>query len=184
MTASKLKNYKEKYKTEVVKKLQEKFKYTNVMQIPKIVKIVVNIGYGEAAQNSKLMDNAVKDLTLIAAQKPVVTKARKSIASFKLRENMPIGCMVTLRGDKMYSFLERLVLVALPRARDFKGFSKKSFDGRGNLTIGVKEQIIFPEIDYDKIDKVRGLDITIVTTATSNDEGYELLKLFNIPFYN
>jgi large subunit ribosomal protein L5 len=173
---------KEKYKTEIVPALMKDFEYDNVMQVPKLEKIVVNIGLGEAVQNAKAIDAAVGDLTQIAGQKPVVTRAKKSIAAFKLREGMPIGAMVTLRGEMMYEFLDRLVAVSLPRIRDFRGISPNSFDGRGNYTLGVREQLIFPEIDYDKIDRTRGLEVTIVTTAKNDDEGRQLLAHFGMPF--
>jgi len=173
---------KEKYKTEIVPALMKDFEYDNVMQVPKLEKIVVNIGLGEAVQNAKAIDAAVGDLTQIAGQKPVVTRAKKSIAAFKLREGMPIGAMVTLRGEMMYEFLDRLVAVSLPRIRDFRGISPNSFDGRGNYTLGVREQLIFPEIDYDKIDRTRGLEVTIVTTAKNDDEGRQLLVHFGMPF--
>lgn len=173
---------KEKYKTEIVPALMKDFEYDNVMQVPKLEKIVVNIGLGEAIQNAKAIDAAVGDLTQIAGQKPVVTRAKKSIAAFKLREGMPIGAMVTLRGEMMYEFLDRLVAVSLPRIRDFRGISPNSFDGRGNYTLGVREQLIFPEIDYDKIDRTRGLEVTIVTTAKNDDEGRQLLAHFGMPF--
>jgi large subunit ribosomal protein L5 len=173
---------KEKYKTEIVPALMKDFEYDNVMQVPKLDKIVVNIGLGEAIQNAKAIDAAVGDLTQIAGQKPVVTRAKRSIAAFKLREGMPIGAMVTLRGEMMYEFLDRLVAVSLPRIRDFRGISPNSFDGRGNYTLGVREQLIFPEIDYDKIDRTRGLEVTIVTTAKNDDEGRQLLAHFGMPF--
>ena len=173
---------KELYKEKVAPALQQEFSYGNPMQVPAITKIVVNMGVGEAAQNSKLMEGALTDMTKITGQKPVITRARKSIANFKLRDGMPVGCRVTLRGDRMWEFLDRLVNVSLPRIRDFKGVSPKSFDGRGNYTLGIKEQIIFPEIDYDKVDKIRGMDITICTTANTNEEGYALLKHFSMPF--
>ena len=172
---------KDKYLNEVVPGLQEKFNYKNVMAIPKIV---VNIGLGEAVQNPKALDAAVSDLTLITGQKPVVTKAKKSIAGFKVREGMPIGVKVTLRGERMYEFADRLLNVALPRVRDFRGVSPKSFDGRGNYSLGIKEQLIFPEIEYDKIDKVRGLEVVFATTAKTDEEGRELLKLLGMPFAN
>ncbi len=175
---------KEKYKTEIVPALMKEFEYDNVMQVPKLEKIVVNIGLGEAIQNAKAIDAAVGDLTQIAGQKPVVTRAKKSIAAFKLREGMPIGAMVTLRGEMMYEFLDRLVAVSLPRIRDFRGISPNSFDGRGNYTLGVREQLIFPEIDYDKIERVQGMNIAIVTTATSDAEGKALLKYLGMPFRN
>ena len=173
---------KDKYLNEVVPGLQEQFKYTNVMAIPKLDKVVINIGLGEAVQNPKALDAALNDLTLITGQKPVVTRAKKSIASFKLREGMPVGVKVTLRGDRMYEFVDRLLSVALPRVRDFRGVSPKSFDGRGNYTIGIKEQLIFPEIEYDNVYKIRGMDIVIVTTAKSDDEARSLLKAFGMPF--
>jgi len=173
---------KEIYKNTIAPALKDEFGYTNPMQIPAVTKIVVNMGCGEASQNSKLIDGALSDMTAITGQKPVVTRARKSIANFKLRDDMPVGCRVTLRGDQMWEFLDRLVNVALPRIRDFKGVSPKSFDGRGNYTLGIKEQIIFPEIEYDKVDKVRGMDITICTSANTNDEGRALLKQFSMPF--
>jgi large subunit ribosomal protein L5 len=187
-TATKNSNAKElarlevEYRNAIIPALKKEFGLTNPMQVPKLTKIVINMGIGEATKDAKLVDNAVKDLTAIAGQKPVVTKAKKSIATFKLREGMPIGTKVTLRGKKMFEFLDRFVNIALPRIRDFRGFSAKSFDGKGNITIGLKEQIIFPEIEYDKTDKVRGLDITIVTTATNKEHGVALLKGFNIPF--
>jgi large subunit ribosomal protein L5 len=174
--------FKELYKEKVVPAIKEKFNYRNPMQIPKLTKICLNMGVGDGVFDSKNITSAVMDLTMIAAQKPVVTMAKKSIASFKLRKGVAIGCKVVLRKDKMFQFLERLVLVALPRIRDFRGFSVKNFDGNGNFTFGVKEQIIFPEIDYDKIDKTRGLDITFVTTAKTDEEAKELLAGFNIPF--
>lgn len=172
------------YDETVVPKLKEKFNYTNPMQIPKIEKIVINMGLGEAIHNIKIIDSAVEELKQISGQQPVVTRAKKSIASFKLREGMPIGCMVTLRKKRMYDFLNKLVNVALPRVRDFRGISGKAFDGAGNYSLGVKEQLIFPEIEYDKIDKIKGLNVSIVTTAKSNEEGKELLKLMGMPFKN
>ncbi len=172
----------ERYKKEIVPSLQEKFNYTSVMQVPKIEKIVINMGIGDAVSNAKALDVAVEELTEIAGQKPVVTKAKKSIAGFKLREGMPIGAKVTLRGERMYEFLDKLISVSLPRVRDFRGVSKKSFDGRGNYTLGVKEQLIFPEIDYDKVNKVRGMDIVIVTTANTDEEARELLLQVGMPF--
>jgi len=178
---SQLKTY---YDETVVPKLKEKFNYTNPMQIPKIQKIVINMGLGEAIHNIKIIDSAVEELKLISGQQPVVTRAKKSIASFKLREGMPIGCMVTLRKKRMYDFLDKLVNVALPRVRDFRGISGKAFDGAGNYSLGVKEQLIFPEIEYDKIDKIKGLNVSIVTTAKNNEEGKELLKLMGMPFKN
>lgn len=173
---------KEKYKTEVVKAMMEKFGYKNIMEVPKLEKVVVNVGVGEAIQNSKALDAAVGDVTIITGQRPVITKAKKSIAAFKLRQGMKIGCMVTLRGDRMYHFVDKLFSIALPRVRDFRGVSPKSFDGRGNYSMGVKEQLIFPEIEYDKIDKVRGMDIVFVTTARTDEEARELLKLMGMPF--
>ena len=173
---------KDYYYNECVPALKEEFGYTNIMQVPKLEKIVLDMGLGEAVQNPKIIDGAVDELTRISGQKAVVTKAKKSIASFKLREGMPIGCRVTLRGDRMYSFLSKLINIALPRVRDFRGMSPKWFDGRGNYSLGVKEQIIFPEIDYDKIDKIKGLNITIVTSAPTNDEGRALLRLMGMPF--
>jgi large subunit ribosomal protein L5 len=170
------------YEKEVRSALMRKFKYNNVMQVPKIEKIVVNVGLGEAIQNIKTLDSASNDIMTITGQKPVITKAKKSIASFKLRTGMSIGCMVTLRRERMYEFFHKLVYIALPRVRDFKGVSPKSFDGRGNYTLGLREQIIFPEIDYDKVDKARGMNITIGTTAKTDEEGYELLKLMGMPF--
>ncbi len=175
---------KKHYKEEVTPALIKELGYKNSMQVPRIEKIVVNMGLGEAIQNIKILDNAVSELGMIVGQRPVITKARKSIATFKLREGMSIGCMVTLRREKMYEFLDRLVNVAIPRIRDFRGISPKSFDGRGNFTMGLNEHYIFPEIDYDKIDKVKGLNITIVTTAKTDDEARHLLKLMGIPFRN
>jgi large subunit ribosomal protein L5 len=173
---------REFYQKQVIPALTKEFGYKNVMAVPKVEKISINIGLGEATQNAKLMDGAVNELTQIAGQKPVVTKAKKSIAAFKLREGMPIGCMVTLRGDRMYEFLDRLVNVALPRVRDFRGVSSKSFDGRGNYTLGVKDQLIFPEIDYAKVDKTKGMNVTITTTARTDAEGVALLKGLGMPF--
>ncbi len=172
----------EKYQNSVRAELQQKFGYKSSMQIPKIEKIVINMGCGDAVANSKVLDDAVEDLTIIAGQKPVVTKAKKSIANFKLREGMPIGCKVTLRGERMYEFLDKLVSVALPRVRDFHGVNQNAFDGRGNYTLGVKEQLIFPEINFDKVKKVRGMDIVIVTTAQTDEEGRTLLALMGMPF--
>lgn len=174
--------FMEYYEKEVRPALIRKFKYDNVMRIPKMQKIVINQGLGEAIQNIKALDAASQDMMLIAGQKPVITKAKKSIASFKLREGMPIGCMVTLRRERMYEFFQKLVTIVLPRVRDFKGVSGKAFDGRGNYTIGLREQILFPEIDYDKVDKVRGMNITIATTARTDEEAFELLKLMGMPF--
>ncbi|HNT56329.1 MAG TPA: 50S ribosomal protein L5 [Syntrophales bacterium] len=175
---------KEFYKKDVIPALREKFGYRNIMEVPRIEKITVNMGLGEAIQNIKSLETASKDLSMIVGQKPVVTKAKKSIATFKLRKGMSIGCVVTLRSDRMYEFLDRLVNAAIPRIRDFRGISPRSFDGRGNFSMGIKEQFIFPEIDYDKIDAVRGMNITIVTTAGTDDEARELLKLFGVPFRN
>ena len=175
---------KEKYKNETAKALMEKFKYKNVMQIPKLEKIVVNMGVGDAKDNSKILNVAADELSIITGQKPVITKAKKSVANFKLREGMPIGTKVDLRGDMMYEFFDRLVNIALPRVRDFRGLKSSAFDGRGNYSMGVKEQLIFPEIEYDKIDKVRGMDIVFVTTAQTDEEAYELLKLMGMPFRN
>ena len=172
----------DRYKNEITKELMTKFGYTSVMQVPKIEKIVVNMGVGDAVQNSKNLDNTVAELTLITGQKPVITKAKKSIASYRLREGMAIGTKVTLRGERMYEFLDKLITVALPRVRDFHGVSKKAFDGRGNYTLGVKEQLIFPEIDYDKVNKVRGMDIVIVTTSKTDEEARQLLTLCGMPF--
>ncbi len=173
---------KDYYDNEVVPRLIEKFKYKNKMQVPKLDKIVLNMGLGEAIHNIKLLDSAVEELKLIAGQSPVVTRAKKSIAAFKLRAGMPIGCMVTLRHNRMYDFYNKLVNIALPRVRDFRGVSGKAFDHNGNYSLGIKEQIIFPEIDYDKIDKIKGLNVTIVTTAETDEEGKELLKLLGMPF--
>lgn len=172
----------EKYQTSVVPALVEKFNYTSVMQAPKLDKIVVNMGIGDAITNSKALDDAVNEMTLVTGQKPIITKAKKSIANFKLREGMPIGCKVTLRGERMFEFLDKLVSIALPRVRDFQGVSNKAFDGRGNFTLGVKEQLIFPEINYDKVNRVRGMDIVIVTTAKTDLEAKELLAQLGMPF--
>ena len=172
----------ERYQNEVVKSLMEKFNYSSRMQAPKIEKIVLNIGVGDAVSNSKLLDEAVNELSLISGQKPVITKDKKSIAGFKLREGAPIGCKVTLRGERMYEFLDKLVNISLPRVRDFRGVSNNSFDGRGNYSMGIKEQLIFPEIEYDKIDKIRGMDIIFVTTAKNDEEAKELLSLLGMPF--
>ena len=172
----------DQYKAEIVPKLKEKFGYRNVMQVPKLSKVVVNMGLGDAIENVKVIETAAAEIAIITGQKPVVTKARKSIANFKLREGVPIGVMVTLRRDRMYHFLDKLIAIALPRVRDFKGVSPKGFDGRGNYTLGIKEQIMFPEVNYDKIDKIRGMNITIVTTARTDEEGLELLRLMGIPF--
>lgn len=173
---------RELYRDEIIPKMIEKFNYKNPMQVPVIEKVVLNMGVGEAIQNAKSLDGAVSDLTMISGQKPVVTRARKSIAGFKLRQGMSIGCKVTLRGERMYDFLDKLINVALPRVRDFRGVSPNAFDGRGNYTLGIKEQLIFPEIDYDKIDKVRGLEVVIVTTARTDEEARELLRLMGMPF--
>ncbi len=170
------------YRTECVPRMMQEFRYKSPMQVPRLEKVVINLGLGEAIQNIKLLDSAQAELVAIAGQKPVVTKAKKSIAAFKLREGMPIGCMVTLRRERMYFFVDKLVNVVLPRVRDFRGVSEKAFDGRGNYTLGIKEQIIFPEIDYDKIDKVKGMNITIVTNARTDEEGKFLLKLLGMPF--
>ena len=175
---------KEYYSKEVVPALIEEFHYKNRMEIPKLEKIVVNMGLGEAIQNIKILESAVEELSMIVGQRPVITKARRSIATFKLRQGMSIGCMVTLRGDRMFEFLDRLVNVALPRVRDFRGISPKLFDGRGNFSMGLKEQIVFPEIDYDKIDKLKGMNISIVTSAKTDDEARQLLKLMGVPFRN
>jgi large subunit ribosomal protein L5 len=174
--------FKERYRAEIVPALQEEFNYPNIMMVPRLTKIVVNMGVGEAARDSKLIEGAIKDLTVITGQKPMVTKARKSIAQFKLREGMPIGAHVTLRGDRMWEFLDRLLSLALPRIRDFRGLSPKQFDGRGNYTFGLTEQVMFHEIDQDRLDRVRGMDITIVTTATTDDEGRAFLKQLGFPF--
>ena len=170
------------YNDEIIDAMMKKFGYKNVMQVPKLDKIVVNMGVGEAKDNAKVLESAVKDLETITGQKAVLTKAKKSIANFKIREGMPIGCKVTLRGEKMYEFLDRLVNLALPRVRDFRGVNANGFDGRGNYSLGIKEQLIFPEIEYDKADKVRGMDVIFVTTAKTDEEARELLKLFNMPF--
>ena len=173
---------KDLYNDEIVESLTKKFGYKNVMQVPKLDKIVINMGVGEAKENAKVLETAVKDLETITGQKAILTKAKNSVANFKIREGMPIGCKVTLRGEKMYEFLDRLVNLALPRVRDFRGVNPNSFDGRGNYALGIKEQIIFPEIEYDKVDKVRGMDIIFVTTAKTDEEARELLKSFNMPF--
>jgi len=172
----------DQYKAEIVPRLKEKFGYRNVMQVPRLSKVVVNMGLGDAIENVKVIETAAAEIAIITGQKPVVTKARKSIANFKLREGVPIGVMVTLRRDTMYHFLDKLIAIALPRVRDFKGVSPKGFDGRGNYTIGIREQIMFPEVNYDKIDKIRGMNITIVTTARTDEEGLELLRLMGMPF--
>lgn len=173
---------KEKYLNEVVPSLKEKYNYTTIMSVPKLEKIVVNIGVGDATTNSKMLEAAVADLTAITGQKPVITKAKKSIAGFHVREGQSIGCKVTLRGDNMYNFMDKLISIALPRVRDFRGISKKAFDGRGNYTLGIKEQLIFSEIEYDNVLKIRGMDIVFVTTAKSNDEAYDLLNELGMPF--
>ncbi|NMC61682.1 MAG: 50S ribosomal protein L5 [SAR324 cluster bacterium] len=175
---------KEQYKNEIIPNLIKEFGYKNIMQVPRLEKIVVNMGLGEAIQNVKILDSAAEELEVITGQKSVITKAKKSIASFKLRQGMPIGCMVTLRREKMYEFLDRLMNIALPRVRDFKGVSSKGFDGRGNYSIGIKEQLIFPEINYDKVEKVKGLNVSIVTSAATDEEGRALLKGFGMPFRN
>ena len=175
---------KETYEKEIIPGLKDTFAYDNIMQVPKLEKIVLNMGLGEAIKNGKIIDSAAAELATITGQKPVITKAKKSIAAFKLREGMPIGCMTTLRKEKMWDFLNRLINISLPRVRDFRGISGKAFDGRGNYSLGVREQIIFPEIDYDKIDQIKGLNITIVTTAKNDSEGKELLKLLGMPFRN
>jgi large subunit ribosomal protein L5 len=174
--------YKDLYKNEIVKAMTDKFGYKNVMEVPKLDKIVINMGVGEAKENAKVLESAVADMEKIAGQKAVITKAKKSVANFKIREGQAIGCKVTLRGEKMYDFCDRLVNLALPRVRDFRGVNANGFDGRGNYALGIKEQIIFPEIEYDKIDKVRGMDIIFVTTAKTDEEARELLRLFNMPF--
>lgn len=173
---------KDTYNNEIVDALMKKFGYKNIMQVPKLDKIVINMGVGEAKDNAKVLDAAVKDLETISGQKAVLTRAKKSVANFKIREGLAIGCKVTLRGEKMYEFLDRLVNLSLPRVRDFRGVNPNSFDGRGNYALGIKEQIIFPEIEYDKVDKVRGMDIIFVTTANTDEEARELLTLFNMPF--
>ena len=174
---------REFYDAEIVEAMTKKFSYTNKMAVPKLEKIVINMGVGEAKDNAKVLDGAVKDLTIISGQKPIITtKAKKSVAAFKLRTGMPIGCKVTLRGDRMYEFADRLINIALPRVRDFRGVKANSFDGRGNYTMGIKEQLIFPEIEYDKVDKIRGMDIVFVTTAKTDEEARELLRLFGMPF--
>jgi len=173
---------KEKYKNEVVKAMMAKFRYKNVMQVPRLEKVVINMGVGDAIQNSKALDAAASDLATITGQRPVITKAKKSVAAFKLRQGMKIGCKVTLRGERMYNFVDKLINVALPRVRDFRGVSPDSFDGRGNYSLGIKEQLIFPEIEYDKIEKVRGMDIIFVTTAKTDEEARELLRLLGMPF--
>ncbi|WP_426348307.1 50S ribosomal protein L5 [Alloiococcus sp. CFN-8] len=172
----------EKYTNEVVPALMEKFGYKNIMEVPKLEKVIINMGIGEAKENSKVLDSALADLQIIAGQKPVLTRAKKSVANFKIRENMPIGCKVTLRKQKMYEFADKLMSIALPRVRDFRGVSSKAFDGRGNYALGIKEQLIFPEIEYDKVDKVRGMDIVFVTTAKTDEEARELLRFLGMPF--
>lgn len=174
----------EKYKNEVVQAMVEKFGYKNIMEVPKLEKIVINMGVGEAKDNQKILESAVNDLTLISGQKPILTRAKKSVANFKIRENMALGCKVTLRGAKMFEFADKLMSIALPRVRDFRGVETNSFDGRGNYSMGIKEQLIFPEIEYDKIDKIRGMDIIFVTTAKTDEEARELLKLLGMPFKN
>ena len=174
--------YKELYENEIIEAMTKKFGYKNVMEVPKLAKVVVNMGVGEAKENAKLLDAAIKDMEIITGQKAVATKAKKSIANFKLREGMAIGCKTTLRGEKMYEFVDRLDNLALPRVRDFRGVNANAFDGRGNYALGIKEQLIFPEIEYDKVDKVRGMDIIFVTTAKTDEEARELLTLFNMPF--
>lgn len=171
------------YNTEIIPEMTKKFSYTNKLAVPKIEKIIINMGVGEAKENAKVLDGAVKDMATISGQKPLVTKAKKSVANFKLREGMNIGCKVTLRGDRMYEFADRLINIALPRVRDFRGVKANSFDGRGNYTMGIKEQLIFPEIEYDKVDKIRGMDICICTTATTDEEAKELLTMVGAPFY-
>ena len=170
------------YEAQIIPEMTKKFSYTNKLAVPKLEKIIINMGVGEARENAKVLDGAVKDMGIIAGQKPVVTKAKKSIANFKLREGMNIGCKVTLRGNRMYEFADRLINIALPRVRDFRGVKANSFDGRGNYTMGIKEQLIFPEIEYDKVDKIRGMDIVFVTTAKTDEEARELLRLFGMPF--
>lgn len=174
---------KAKYDSEVVAKLLETYKYGSVMEVPHLEKVVINVGVGDATSNSKLLDDAVRDLTIISGQKPVITKAKKSITSFKLREGQAIGCKVTLRGNRMYEFLDKLFTISLPRVRDFRGVNKNAFDGKGNYTLGVREQLIFPEIDFDKVTKIRGMDIVIVTTANSDKEAYTLLEALGMPFH-
>ena len=173
---------KEQYKSEIMDAMIKKFGYKNVMEVPKLDKIVVNMGVGEAKENAKLLDSAMADMQLITGQKPIITKAKKSVANFKIREGMAIGCKVTLRGDKMYEFADRLINLALPRVRDFRGVNPNGFDGRGNYALGIKEQLIFPEVEFDKVDKVRGMDVIFVTTAKTDEEARELLRLFNMPF--
>ncbi|SHJ49844.1 LSU ribosomal protein L5P [Clostridium amylolyticum] len=172
----------EKYEKEIVPALMEKFGYKNIMQVPKLEKVIINMGIGEAKENSKILESALADLQIIAGQKPIITRAKKSVANFKIRENMPIGCKVTLRKNQMYEFADKLMSIALPRVRDFRGVSAKAFDGRGNYALGIKEQLIFPEIEYDKVDKVRGMDIVFVTTAKTDEEARELLRFLGMPF--
>jgi len=171
-----------KYREEILPSMKKKFNYKNIMQVPRLEKIVLNIGVGEAIENSKFLDLALEELTVISGQRPAITRAKKSISNFKLREGMPVGCFVTLRGWRMYEFLDRLINIAIPRVRDFRGLSDRSMDGRGNFNLGLKEQIVFPEINYDKIEKIRGMNIAVVTTATTDEEGYELLTAFGMPF--
>ncbi len=175
---------RKKYKEEIIPQLMKDFSFQNIMQVPKLERVIINMGLGEAVQNAKLIDSAVEELTAITGRKPIVTRAKKSIASFKLREGMPIGVMVTLRGEQMYDFVDRLVSIALPRTRDFKGISPKSFDGRGNYTLGIREQIVFPEVNYDKIDRIKGMNVTFVTTAETDEQGRALLKSLGMPFRN
>jgi large subunit ribosomal protein L5 len=175
---------RKKYKDQIIPQLMKDFGLENIMQVPKLERVVVNMGLGEAVQNAKLIESAVQELTAITGRKPIVTRAKKSIATFKLREGMPIGVMVTLRGEQMYDFVDRLVSIALPRTRDFKGISPKAFDGRGNYTLGIREQIVFPEINYDKIDRIKGMNVTFVTTAETDEQGRALLKSFGMPFRN
>ena len=175
---------RKKYKEDIIPQLMKDFSFRNIMQVPKLERVIVNMGLGEAVQNAKLIESAVEELTAITGRKPIVTRAKKSIASFKLREGMPIGVMVTLRGEQMYDFVDRLVSIALPRTRDFKGISPKAFDGRGNYTLGIREQIVFPEINYDKIDRIKGMNVTFVTTAETDEQGRALLKSLGMPFRN
>ncbi|MGB5265683.1 MAG: 50S ribosomal protein L5 [Polyangiales bacterium] len=175
---------RKKYKDEIIPQLMKDFSFRNIMQVPKLERVIINMGLGEAVQNAKLIESAVEELTAITGRKPIITRAKKSIASFKLREGMPIGVMVTLRGEQMYDFVDRLVSIALPRTRDFKGISPKAFDGRGNYTLGIREQIVFPEINYDKIDRIKGMNVTFVTTAETDEQGRALLKSLGMPFRN
>lgn len=175
---------RKKYKDEIIPQLMKEFSFGNVMQVPKLDRVVINMGLGEAVQNAKLIESAVEELTAITGRKPIITRAKKSIATFKLREGMPIGVMVTLRGEQMYDFVDRLISIALPRTRDFKGISPKAFDGRGNYTLGIREQIVFPEINYDKIDRIKGMNVTFVTTAETDEQGRALLKSLGMPFRN